>query len=164
LEHPVPKHIRSSDVVLVLVLTTLAYVLVVRQKREVRLQAALAEYQSQAHIKIIEWLQRPNRVNWPDGTTLAEAIEGIRHSATPLPKGVPVLVDPIGLRKAGKSLNSQVKAIPPTSGPLLQDKLRLVLEPLGLTFKVKNASIVITARESLEKTAEGDEPPRDSQP
>jgi len=62
-ERPVAKSLRLSDVVLALVLVTLAYVLDVCQGREARLQAALAEYQSQARIKIIECLQEPNRVN-----------------------------------------------------------------------------------------------------
>ncbi len=165
LERSVPKQIRLSDVVLVVALMTLAYVLVVRQKREARLQAALAEYQSQARIKIIECLQKPNRVGWPEGATLADAIECIRRSATPLPNGVPVLPDPIGLQQAGKSMDSPVKALPPTAGPLLQDKLRMALEPLGLAFEVKNASIVITSREGLDKSADGkSEPARESRP
>ncbi len=165
LERAVPKRIRLSDVVLALVLVTLAYLLHIRQERVARLQAALAEYQSQARIKLMEWLQEPNRVTWPEGATLADFIERIRRSAPSLPNGVPILVDPIGLEQAGKSMDSPVRALPPTADLNLQDKLTMALEPMGLAFEVKNASIVITSREGRERSGDDKgEPARESRP
>jgi hypothetical protein len=154
LEQPVTKRIRPINVALVLALMMLACVFYVRQQRVAKLQAALAEYRSHAHIKIIEWLQEPNRVMWTEGATLADVIERIRHSATPLPKGVPIVVDPAGLEEAGQSMDSPVKAPRQNGYLLLQEKLRVALEPLGLDFDVKNDSIVITSRHRVNESAD----------
>jgi hypothetical protein len=64
--------------------------------------------------------------------------------------GVPIYVDSEGLREAGQSLDSPVKAPPadrgPRSDPPLGEKLRIILEPLGLAAAVKDGVVVITSR------------------
>ena len=80
------------------------------------------------------------------------------------PQGLPVLVDPDGLREAGQTLESPVK-VPPkdpvTGNPLsIGRQLRIVLEPLGLAVDVKDGAIVITSRGRVEEpaAAEDEEP------
>ncbi len=147
------KSVRPVTALLLALLLVLGYPLATGQRREARLRAALALYQRRAVPYIADIMRRSVAIDWPDGTTLREAIEQIKTSALPsraFPKGLPVLVDSDGLREAGQSLGSPVKAPPgdhPGAGRLtLGQKLGIVLEPLGLGYVVKDGAIVITSR------------------
>jgi hypothetical protein len=91
-------------------------------------------------------------LDWPDGTPLGAAIERIkrqtRNFPSPFLQGIPMYVDPDGLREASQSLGSPVKA-PPSENLSFRTKLKFVLEPLGLACEVKDAAIVITSRSKV---------------
>jgi hypothetical protein len=147
------KRIRPITVLLLAMILVLAYSLVVRQRREARLRAALALYKQRADGALRLVMGANPTLDWPEGTSLAEAVEWIADSAPAhryFPRGLPVLVDPDGLREAGQTLESPVK-VPQkdtaTGDPLsLGRQLRIVLEPLGLAAEVKDGAIVITSR------------------
>jgi hypothetical protein len=146
--------------VLILVL---GYSLVTRQRREARLRAALALYKGRATGDLVEIMGRSVPMDWPEGTPLGEVVEKIKVG-TPafwgFPKGLPIVVDPDGLREAGQSLSSPMAAPPadPGAKPLsLRQKLRMILEPLGLAAEVKDGAIVITARGRVDEPSTADE-------
>src|SRR5689334_22167359 len=107
------RRIRPVTLVLLVLIVVLGYSLAVQQRRGARLRAALAAYKGRATGDLADILGRSVGMDWPEGTPLAEAIEQIRAS-TPaswgFPKGLPILVDPDGLREAGQSLASPVRA------------------------------------------------------
>jgi hypothetical protein len=147
-----PKPIRLSTAILVIVLLVLGYALDVQERKEERLWAALALYKSQSHWNVERAVNQPATLKWPDGTKLSEAIEwikqGTRQSPNLFARGIPLLVDPDGLREAGHSLSSPVMA-PPGGDLSLQKKLRVILEPLGLACQVKDSALLITSRARL---------------
>jgi hypothetical protein len=147
------KRVRPVTVILLALILVLGYSLAVRQRREARLRAALALYKKRATGEIVRLRGDLIPTGWPEGTTLAEVIEDIKHApcfSRDYPKGLPILVDPDGLREAGQSLSSPVPAPPPddpNAQPLkLREKLRIILDPLGLAAEVKDGAIVITSR------------------
>jgi hypothetical protein len=152
------KRIRPGIVILLIVIAVLGSALVVRQRREARLRAALAAYKSQARGPIVRVLNGWQPVDWPDGTTLEDAIELIKSRSIwsrpwwSLPKGVPILVDPDALRRVGKTLKSTVKGLPPDPDRNLtfRQRLRSVLEPMGLDYEVKDGAIRITTPDAIE--------------
>jgi hypothetical protein len=159
------KRIRPVNVLLVALIVILGYSLATRQRREARLRAVLAVYQKRATDHIARIMGRSFTMDWPDDTTLGEAIEQIQARPAGLlgfPKGLPVLVDPDGLREAGQSLGTPVKAPPPddpSNGKWLslRQKLRIVLEPLGLAAEARDGAIVITSRGRVDQAAASDE-------
>ena len=97
-------------------------------------------------------------LDWPDLTPLTAVIEQIKlctQTGRPtFPLGIPIAVDPVGLHQAGKSLSSPVQR-PPTNQDLsLRQKLRTVLEPLGLACRVKDATIWITSQRMTDQATE----------
>ncbi len=93
-------------------------------------------------------------LNWPDESPLSNVVEQIKVCTAgrlspgfQFPLGVPIAVDPVGLERAGRSLRSPVASPPRDPELTLGEKLRAVLEPLGLACDVKDASLVITARD-----------------
>jgi hypothetical protein len=102
------------------------------------------------------------RLEWTDRIPLGEAVRRIANCAPRLPdwfhKGLPIYVDPDGLRDAGKTLESPVKAPPkdPVTGePLpLARQLRAMLEPLGLAAEIREGEIVITSRGRVDEPAD----------
>ena len=154
------KRIRPVTVLLLAMILVLGYSLVVRQRREARLGAALALYKQRAGGALRLVMGANPTLDWPEGTSLAGAIQWIVDSAPAhhyFPQGLPILVDPDGLREAGQTLESPVK-VPPkdpaTGNPLsIGRQLRIVLEPLGLAAEVKDGAIVITSRGRVEEPA-----------
>jgi hypothetical protein len=150
------KRIRPGTVLLLALILVLGYSLVIRQRREARLRAVLALYKGRAQRDVQHIMGKYHHLNWPDETPLSEVIEQIKQATNRwlslFPKGVPIYVDPDGLREAGQSLSSPVAAPPDDSHsqqrPLRQE-LRMILEPLGLACDVKDGAIVITSRQRV---------------
>jgi hypothetical protein len=153
------KRVRLVTVLLLALILVLGYTLVIRQRREVRLRAVLALYKSRNQVQLERILHTAGiRFGWPDGTPLSEAIDEIEQVTTGVfgfSKGLPIVVDADGLREAGQTLGSPMKPPPsddpPPGDPLpkilpLGEKLRIVLDPLGLAAEVKDGVIVITSR------------------
>lgn len=167
------KRPRPATVLLLTLILVLGYSLVVRQRREARLRAALAIYKERAGGYLDREMAAARVLEWPEGTTLAEAVRRIsdRNPASfYFPRGLPILVDPDGLREAGQTLESPLKAPPKDAAtaegrPLsLARQLQIVLEPLGLAAEVKDGAIVITSRARVDREASVADPDQESQP
>ncbi len=163
------KRLHSSTVLLLTLILVLGTSLAIRQRREGRLRAALALYKQRAGGALNLALASNPTLDWPAGTPLRHVIQRVSDSAPgrgSFPKGLPVVVDPDGLREAGRTLDSPV-GVPPTDAatgkPLpLGRQLESVLAPMGLAAVVKDGAIVITARgqaqESSDSASEEREP------
>jgi hypothetical protein len=154
------KRSRLSTLLLLIVIAVLVCALVAQQRKEARLRAALALYKSRSHEDILTILSQADVLDLSGESTLAEVIARIkvrssRRSA--FPRGVPIYVDPISLRSTGQSLSSPVN-LPsrPVDGLSLRESLRLILHPLGLAYRVKDGSIIITVRDR-DEDAESEE-------
>ena len=101
---------------------------------------------------IDNWLN----VGWPQGTTLEDAIDRIQtmssKRAASLPKGIPIYVDPEALQRTGKTLKSPMVGLPvdPQGRTRFREKLRTILEPMGLACEVKDGAIWITTPDAIE--------------
>jgi hypothetical protein len=160
--------IRPSTWILLALIAVLGSGLVVRQRQEARLRAALALYQGRAHKSFVRLLNRPIPLVWPDETPLAEVIGEIklRTQGPGLPQGLPITIDTAGLEEAVQSLTSPVKGTSMDEPLPLRERLARILEPLGLAYRVQNDSIRITSRRaveaapaSLDQAAEDEEDP-----
>jgi hypothetical protein len=154
------KRIRPVSVLLLALILALGYPLATGLRREARLRAALAIYKGRATDDLDEIMDRSVPMDWPKGTPLGEAIEQIKGGSSTswrFPRGLPIVVDPNGLREAGQSLSSPMAAPPmadPSGNPRpLRQKLRMILEPLGLAAEVRDGAIVITARNRVDETS-----------
>ncbi len=78
------------------------------------------------------------------------------------PAGIPIYVDPIGLQEAEKTLISPVTLV--TRGKPLRDGLRTALQPLGLTFVVKDGLLTITTADEVDRTLPPSTKTKDEQP
>jgi hypothetical protein len=153
------RKLRASRLALLAIIVALGYLSVVHHRHEARLRAALAHYKSRSDRSFARVLARPVVLELPDQYTLGELIEEIkvRTHWTGLPNGLPIFVDGVGLREAGKSLTSLVQEST-TEEPLpLLEHLRRMLEPMGLAYQVRDGAILITSRKAVEAApASGD--------
>jgi hypothetical protein len=149
-----------STLVLLIAIAALPSVVIAQQRKEARLEAALAHYKSRSHGLVVQCIDQMAILNWPDESPLGEVVEQIKMCTTGrrprvnFPAGIPIAVDPVGLERAGRSLRSPVPSPPSDPGLTLGEKLRTVLEPLGLACDVKDASLVITARDMVPEPVE----------
>jgi hypothetical protein len=157
------KHVRPATVLL-LVAVVLGFRAVIEEQKAARLQDALDYYKSRSHERVADRLRGKALLQWADACPLEEVVEQIRR-ATSVPKGwslfplgIPIKVDPIGLERAGRSLSSPVPGPPADVRLTLGEKLKAVLEPLGLACDVRDASLVITARDMVIQPVERRDP------
>jgi hypothetical protein len=152
------RRIRLSTLLLLIVIMALGFGLVVQQRKEARLQAALAVYRSRAAETILETLEQPITLAYGERMTLEDVLKQIRivTKRPKLPSGVPIYVDPVGLQEAERSLATPIKTGPPEGELSLREQLRRLLKPLGLSFSVQQGFLMITSEESLDA---GDEDP-----
>jgi len=155
-DRPRRRTLRLGTLLLLVVILVLGYALIREQFREARLQAALAAYRSRSEGSITAAIGGWHSVDWPEGITLEDAIDRIKSVSSkwnpPFPKGIPIYVDPNALRRAGKTLKSPVKGLPPDPQRKItfRQKLRSVLEPMGLAYEVKDGAILITTPDAVE--------------
>ena len=161
------KRPHLSTLLLLALIAGLGYLTVEGQRREARLQAALAMYQERAG-KDLDWVLALRTITpWdrPQDACLRDVVRWIREvpsAVTMFPRGVPVLVDTEGLREAGQTLDSRLTALPPEPGsaavePDLREKLRIILDPLGLAAEVRGGAIVITSKARAQEKAGADD-------
>jgi hypothetical protein len=148
------KRIPPTTVILVAAIVVLACVVVREERKAARLRNALAFYKSQSHERVADCLCRRALLRWADDCPLEDVVEQIRLATSfwrwrAFPLGVPIRVDPIGLERAGQSLRSPVAGPPANLELTLGETLQAVLEPLGLAVDVRDASLVITARDMV---------------
>jgi hypothetical protein len=144
------SRMRWSTLLIVVAISALGSIFMLQQRREERLREALALYKVRSHESVVARLHNwAPSLDWPDETPLADVIEQIkldtRNGWPRFPIGVPIVIDPVGLGDAGRSLSSPVQRPPVDQELSLGRKLQTVLKPLGLACQVKDATIVITS-------------------
>ena len=151
------KHIRPATVLLVIAIMVFGFCAVREEHKAARLRDALVYYKSRSHERVADRLRGKALLQWEDGCPLEEVVKQIRLNKNgwpSFPMGIPINVDPIGLERAGRSLSSPVPSPPANVDLTLGEKLQAVLEPLGLACDVRDASLVITARDMVIQPAE----------
>jgi hypothetical protein len=111
------RRIPWSTLLVLFAIVTLGCIFLLQERKEERLRASLAFYKSRSHGKVATRLRSwAKNLNWPDQTPLGEVLEKIKidtRSGFPrFPLGVPIVIDPVGLKVAGRSLNSPVQQPP----------------------------------------------------
>src|SRR5262245_42683446 len=149
------RRIRLSTLLLLILIVALGFGLFVQRRREAQLLATLMLYRDVGQEGIFDLLGGPIALSYPDGAPLDQVLKEFKLRTTgPSSKirtGIPLYVDPLGLRAAERTLASPVKR-PSTSEKLsLAEHLRLVLGPLGLAYIVKDGFLMITAKESVDE-------------
>jgi hypothetical protein len=110
--------------------------------------------------KILEKLNESVSMSFNEETPLEDVLKYIKKATTSSNySGIPIYVDPIGLREAEKSMTSTVRNIN-LDGVPLKVILKLLLDQLDLTYTVKNGLLTITSSESAQSEAVEDEPAR----
>jgi hypothetical protein len=106
---------------------------------------------------ILAKLDKPVALDFNDAP-LETVLKFIR-SATQGPgdNGVPVYVDPVGLLEAGATMKSPVSVH--VSGVPLRSTLTWLLDPLGLTYTVKDGLLTVTSKESLDEDLKAKDAP-----
>jgi hypothetical protein len=97
-------------------------------------------------------------MSFPNETPLEDVLKYVRSSTKSprFPDGIPIYVDPVGLQEAEKTPTSPV-VIDLAQVPL-RTSLKLLLEQLGLTYKVRDGLLKITSMNSEDPQAEDDVP------
>jgi len=112
--------------------------------------------------KIFEKLNESISMSFNEETPLEDVLKYIKQAtASSNYSGIPIYVDPIGLREAEKSMTSTVRNIN-LDGVPLKVTLKLLLNQLDLTYTVKNGLLTITSSESAEREVVDDEPDREA--
>ena len=103
--------------------------------------------------QILEKLDQPIAMNFPNETPLEDVLKYIRQATTgPNDSGIPMYIDPLGLQEADKTQTSPVSI--DLEGVPLKTTLRLLLKQLGLTYTVKDGFLMITSQESEDQQTE----------
>ncbi len=153
------RRMRLSTLLLLMVVVALLFGLFVQKRRELELQAALLPYRNQTNEGLLDVLDRPLALTYPDGASLEQALKNLKlvsMGQPKLPKGIPIYVDPIGLSEADKTMTSTIKR--PTTGEKLslRDHLDRMLKPLGLGFTVRDGFLMITSLEAVDDRPDDD--------
>ncbi|WP_165250314.1 hypothetical protein [Paludisphaera soli] len=151
---------RFSTLILLVVIFALAFALAAQQRREARLRMALDVYRDRGQEKILDQLDRPLALDYPEDTPLEVVLKQIktRTAGAIRPGGMPIYVDPIGLSEADATMRSPVKRPTPEDEPTLGEDLRRILDPLGLAWKAEGGFLMITSKESLDQEKAADDP------
>jgi hypothetical protein len=154
------RRLKLGTLILLIVILALGFALVVQQRREARLRSALELYRDRGQEKILDHLAESSALTYPDGSSLEDLLKQIRIQTrgTRLPGGIPIYVDPLGLTEANVTMISPVKALATNEELSLGERLKRILEPLGLAWKAEGGFLMIASKESLDE-AKGEEDP-----
>jgi hypothetical protein len=93
--------------------------------------------------RIIRALEEPIPMHFPNDTALEDVLKFIRlETEARFGKGIPIFVDPIGLNFARQTMSSTVRI--DVEGAALKNSLQLCLNPLDLTYVVRDGFLMIT--------------------
>jgi hypothetical protein len=152
-----------STLLFLLVIVGLAITVMMQQQREARLLTALRAARDVNDEAISVALDQP--VNWPTRPNRPRTLDDVllfikKSSSTTKPDGalwsggIPIYVDPEGLREARVTLSSMV-----ASGPVRRTTLKRILQEaldeLGLDYLVEGGMLTITSREAAAKRRKG---------
>jgi hypothetical protein len=144
---------RLSTMLLLMVILALAIALYAEKRRQAELQSAILPYRFELREGVVEALERPLALKYPDGAPLEEMLKDVKRSTTGLPKlpsGIPIYVDPSGLQKTGKTLDSPVQKWDDDESRPLRERLDRILKPLGLGCSAREGFLMITSRDAVE--------------
>ena len=104
----------------------------------------LAEDKTPQTQSILKKLEQPISMNFPNETPLEDVLKYIKSATQgPNDSGVPIYVDPLGLKEVEKTLTSAV-AINLEEVPLKMS-FRLLLKQLGLAYCVRDGLIIVSS-------------------
>jgi hypothetical protein len=106
--------------------------------------------------RIVAELEKVIDMSFANETPLEDVIKYVRSatSGTTFPVGIPIYIDPVGLQQAEKTPISPV--VIQLSQVPLKTTLKLVLEQLGLMYKVQDGLLKITSMSSEDQSVEVD--------
>jgi hypothetical protein len=120
--------------------------------------APLTKHVFPANARILEALDQPVPMHFPDETPLADLLDYIKQAtSTPTHPGIPIYVDPIGLQEAERSMSSTVQI--DLEGVPLRETLRLCLKELGLVYEVEHDYLRIFSEDGYEDRSPGPDDP-----
>lgn len=151
------KRMRLATLILVIIILAQGLAIYVQQReaarREAQLLTVLSLYRDRGTESILDGLDELAPLAIPDGSTLEGVLKLLKNKSktASLPTGFPIYVDPVGLQEAEQTMRSPIK--PPSTGPILtlRTQMQKILEPLGLTFVVKDGLFMITATSSADR-------------
>jgi hypothetical protein len=99
----------------------------------------------QMTLAVQETLDRRITIQLPNPSSLSEVLKSLKKTSEgPFDSGAPIYVDPEGLKKAKASVETLV-TVPIFSGTL-KEALQKVLDPLGLSYSIRDGLIWITSK------------------
>jgi hypothetical protein len=105
--------------------------------------------------RIIEALERPVDMAFPHETPIDDVLRYIRDSTRGLDGWeIPIYVEPVGLEEAEKTISSPI--VINLKGVPLKATLSLLLEQLGLEYRIEGGVLRITSQTADDKPAECD--------
>jgi hypothetical protein len=100
-----------------------------------------------ANARVHNALERPVPMRFPRDTPLEDVLHYVRAATRAADgTGIPIYVDPIGLQEVERSMSSTVQI--DVEGVALRTSLRLCLDQLFLTYRIRDGLILITSKES----------------
>jgi hypothetical protein len=148
-----------STMLLIVVAIAIFVRLSLLKQREAKLQVELSRYRDQVAEGIVDLVNRPLALTYPDDAPLQTVLNDIKRCSTGQPKlalGIPVYVDAIGLSEAAKSMTSTVRRPPSNQKLTLREQLKHILKPLGLDFAIRDGFLMITSAEALDESPDDD--------
>lgn len=153
---------RLSTLLLLTIIVAMGVALAIQQQRERRLRAELQWARDSSTQVILEALEQ--QVSWPSSPNAPETLESVLKflkysSQQTAPRGlywhgIPIYVDPAGIKEAGARMNSGV----PT-GAVAQTTLKAILEDAlqqsGLDYVVEDGMLRITSKQDAERLRRG---------
>ena len=117
--------------------------------------AYLAAHQDDPHTTaILKRLDEPVAMSFASGTPLEDVLKYIKQASTPVakqgapsPPGIPIYVDPKGLKEAQVNLTAPV--ILDLEGVPLKTTLRLILKQLDLAYCVRDGVLIISSVQGI---------------
>jgi hypothetical protein len=98
--------------------------------------------------RIWNTLEQPVPMRFNEDTPLEDVLKYLATATRgPDGKGIPIYLDPIGLQEAEKSITSTVRNLD-FDGVPLKTSLRLCLDQLDLTYRIRDGLLLITSKES----------------
>jgi hypothetical protein len=144
---------RLSTLLLLMVVPALAIGLYAEKRRQTELRRAILPYRFEREEGVVDALALPIALNYPDGASLEQMLRDVKKATTgmsKLPAGIPIYVDPIGLKEADKTLASSVRSSARDDILPLRERLTRILKPLGLGFSARDGFLMITSEDAFE--------------
>lgn len=94
--------------------------------------------------ELLAKLEEPIAMKFADETPLEKVLNYIKsETREPNANDIPIYVDPVGLKEAGKTMTSPV--VLDLEGVALKTTLRLLLKQIGLAYCVKDGVVIISS-------------------